>query len=764
MNRPDSIGLKRDLKSPNPFFSVRQSGLIALLLAASAALISCGGSSSSSAPVATNPPVVVDPLTPATPSDLDKVAAQYGIESGGIGGDAAGDGGAAGAAGDGSPLKGAVVTITDAKGNFVSGLTDSKGQYLLKYKTATFTAPLVLRVVDAGGNVLTSVTDETAAIGKVIRASINPLTDKITSDVLPASVSGTDKNFDGSKVDTTKLSLAKTNLVTSVKDALGTAGIADTSKFDPIKSVYTYDGTGVDAVIESISHARDAATGATQLQVKANSVQNNADGSVVAPKLITASTPLAAAQVILPSSPALTFAKLTALTDALNRCLALDPAARLADPNCGDGIDTFFSANYLSSSRTFGEDFRTLFSNANESGIQGSTIRNPIVLFTGKYPNSTASFDDLAVVEVTIRQPSVGPLGPNGALSSPVEYVQYLTFKRDDTLTKSKAGNWILHGNQRNYDISARTRYSRFTQVNPARSANISPNSPSNVRSSLDFFIGTTRYNPATKAYVSANLRAVRVKGPGLPSAGLVLVPTNVAGESDRLAIHNQSGTVSNTSMITSLSQRDFRLNAVAADGSALYSGFFPSAVGTPGVSNGQAWAIPPLTDFSSLQAYSLYTFEIFLNSNPGNSVTDATEFARILSPVTPPSAALSLPMNDMSPSNALVTPPLASTSTVLTQWINNLNAAPLSSSYVYAEERNPKGATSSFTVNKWNYFSNIASAYSLNSRPTSNTVTTGTNPAFPSLGNGVAGDYREIGGSAWQGRARVNNTVFWSN
>ena len=66
--------------------------------------------------------------------------------------------------------------------------------------------------------------------------------------------------------------------------------------------------------------------------------------------------------------------------------------------------------------------------------------------------------------------------------------------------------------------------------------------------------------------------------------------------------------------------------------------------------------------------------------------------------------------------------------------------------------------------MNRFNYSASVAAAYSLNSRPTSNVVTTGLNPAIPSLGSGVAGDYREIGSTAWQGRARVNNTVFWQN
>jgi hypothetical protein len=160
----------------------------------------------------------------------------------------------------------------------------------------------------------------------------------------------------------------------------------------------------------------------------------------------------------------------------------------------------------------------------------------------------------------------------------------------------------------------------------------------------------------------------------------------------------------------------------------------------------------------------SLYTFEIFLNSNPGNTTPDAIEFARILSPVAPPAVALKLPANDLSPSIPFVTAPQASVNSIQTVWVNNLNAAPFLFTNVYAEERSPKGATSNFSVSKWNYSNNIAAAYSLDNRPTTNTVTTGSNPSFPSLGNGVAGDYREIGGTGWQGRARMNSVIGWNN
>ena len=124
----------RSLKVFGP--SLALTGLLAAVLS------SCGGGDSP-APEVVPPIVAADPLAPAGPIALEQALALYGIGSDGVGGDSNGDGGAAGAAGEGAPFKNAVVTLTDATGNQVTGQTDSNGKYLLKYQTKNFTAPLV---------------------------------------------------------------------------------------------------------------------------------------------------------------------------------------------------------------------------------------------------------------------------------------------------------------------------------------------------------------------------------------------------------------------------------------------------------------------------------------------------------------------------------------------------------------------------------------------------------------------------------------------
>lgn len=692
----------------------------ALALVAAAALSACGGGGSSA----------VDPLAPAGATELEKVAVLYGIDASGIGGDGSGDGGAAGAAGDGAPLKRAVVTLTDAKGNQVTGQTDDNGKFLLKYKTANFTAPLVLRVIDAGGNILSSVTDESAATGKAIRASINPLTDKITSDVIPASVSGTDKTFNGASVDTTKLVKAKADLLTSINAALGTAGIADAKNFDAVKSVYGYDGKGVDAIIESISHARDASTGATQLRAKLVGLSTNADGTV-APTLITAGTPLPTTAVALSTSPALTFDKMNAWVTEVNRCLALPKVQRQADVNCDSNASgsRFTSPDFKQNSKDFEADFSTLLSEADKSAVQGSTLRNASILFLTRATGSTV--DDRAVVEVTIRQPRTGPLAGN--ITEPIEYTKILVFKRDDTLTRAAAGNWILHGNQKSFNWSMQPRNTAVQQLNAASTL------VSHVRSGIEMTFSTTAYDATSQTYKASDVYAVRIKGPGLPTAGIVLTPQSV-NNSGNFAIHNKTGTIPTPGTTAPRPQRDFRYPALGLSTKAAVN-----VCGTTIV-----YCADAAPDYAQLQAYNRYTAEIYTNAGGGVPITETTT---LLAPVQNPTGLLTALRHDLTPSTNVVQAPQPSMSSVTVSWVRTPGATRIESAGFY---RQSSGATNIVSLG-----TNLADAFTLTPTSTSAVVSNGALP-LPATPN-ATGEYREVNLYGTAARAAWIQALAWS-
>ncbi len=702
----------------------------------------CGGGSDSPAPapapVAVTPaptPPPPPPLAPQGVIDLAQAVATFEVDPAGVGGDGAGDGGVGGAAGDGSPLRRATVVLTDSTGKTLTGQTDDKGAYLLRYKTAEYKTPFVVKVLDAGGNVLAAPSEIDIPSGKAARVNINPLTDKITSDVLPASVTGTDKQFSAASLSVAGLAQAKTDLLASVQAALGIAGVANAAQFDPVRSVYRYDGTGVDAVIESISHGRNPATGVTQLAAKLAPVVTAADGSV-SPTLISAATPLATTQVAISSNPALTFSKITAWVNFVNSCLAAAPAT----VNCsGLTALTFVSLNYKQNSKDFAEDFVTLFSETGRQGVLGSEIRNPNILFIGRFPGSTT--DDLAVVEVTIRQPRTGPLAGNNP--NPIEYTKTLVFKRDDTTAGLKAGNWILHGNQRAYNWSVNPRYFTLVQQNSARQADVVGNTPSRTSSGIRLNFDTEVFNTTSRTYVDAGLYAVRLKGPGLPAAGLVFAPTTSAS-GGFFTILNKTGVIPAEGTTSPRVQADFRMAAVTYPSGAPYS-----TTTWPGNPTGANSPIYPdsstSADFSKLQAFSQYTAEIYVKG----STTPVVETSRLLAGIEAPINYVQRPLHDSTASIASITPPQAAASSIVARWARNPLATRIESAYfVYGTSAGQFSASA-----------NTADAFSL--APTSTNVSISVNAPAMTL---VTGELREIGVSGFAARAQFNQSVIWNN
>jgi hypothetical protein len=672
---------------------------LGLLLALSVCVVSCGGGGGGT-------DVSADPLAPPDAYPLAYTSSHYGIGSAGIGGDPSGDAGAAGGAGDGAPLRSALVSLTDAAGHQVSGQTDENGLFLLKYNASVFVAPFVLRVVDAGGSLLTSVLETAPLPGTAALANINPLTDKVTSDSLladAAGVTGTDKEFGGARIDTAKLAQAKADLNRSIKDALVlSTGLSNVSQFDPVKSLFVQDGTGVDAVVESLTHTRDSAQGVTRLGVKLAGLQHDASG-LVQPTLVTANSPLPTGLLALQSSPALTYAKLQAWIAAMNRCLALDTTSRAADTECGNaGGDRMISSSYLNDGST------------NDFGPPvGATMRNPVVLFTSRYPGST--LDDAAWVEFTLH---------SGTGVNEREWTRVLTFKRDDSLVHAKAGNWILHGNQGVYGCGVVTEYMRQIQLNPASAL------VSSVSSGMG--IGCN----------SSGVHHVLVTGPGLPANGIVLEPNPALSNS--LNISSKNGTVGYTPTGSTGNQGGiFIFAAIAPDGTAID---WSQRTGT--VQN----ATTMVTDFSPYQAYAKYSFEIHLTSN-----AVVTEYAYNLSAIFPPAYLLKFPLNDISPSiplvDARVANGVAAGSPLTVSWTNNLNAAPVFATQISGRDASVHVAGSA----------RVNSSYVTGNAPTS-AVVAATSGVFPALPQNTSAANRLVGILSAQSRSNINNLIIWTH
>jgi hypothetical protein len=775
-----------------------------LLLSALLTIAGCGGGSTPSTGTLNNG------FTNFDPADLSSSLAAYlAFDVGGIdgAGSSSGGSGADGGAGDGGAMRRAAVVLSCSNSAAqYSGTTDDTGKYLIRFDRTACQSPYLLRVVDVGGNIYSSIGVDTPAEGKVVRINITPLTDKVVSDVVqPLGLGATSQNFTAQSLTSvltgapliTAVNTAKDNLRASISDALAASGITSVSTFDPVVSTHAFNGTGVDAVLESISHTRAPQTGRTVLSAKLVSIGSGATPTIAE---ITAATPLTVAQINAPTSPTLNYSKLDAWIAQLNFCAASVPGS-ITTAICDTNV---ISNTYKHSSMDFEEHFKSLLSNGScgtnpgPCHIQGSTFRNPVLLFTGKYAGSAASYDDLAVVEVTINQPSVGNYY-SASVATPVEYTKILVFKRDDAATGLTAGNWVLHGNQRNFDFSVTPRYEKFTQINSARDGNTAPtptitvtfnisgnpiittsapgftytnvigtqtatlstinlNDPSIYGSGMRIFVNPFKFNKITRLWDPANIQAVKVTGPGLPSAGLVMMSnaTSVCGGDDFLSIANATGsmptgtgTVFNSAGLTGNS---YSLARVLQNDLTQEPWFqsLPSAVRRTGGN---------LTDFSGLTAYGQYQFDVRLTDG-----TQTTEFARTLAAVNPPALLASAHWHDMSPSAALLSPvALTSTATdYAVSWVNNPLAAYVNSVQIFTSVFTRNGVGNIITP-AWSHSRGVAAASAL-VRPTAQNLGYPVDPAC--LGGGqypaisAIRDQRQFTIRSYQGRADMYNIL----
>ncbi|MDM0110519.1 hypothetical protein QTI66_00045 [Variovorax sp. J22R133] len=674
------------------------------------------------------------------PIELEQFAATYPQAAGG---DSSGDGGAAGAAGDGSPLGNVTVSMTDSKGHSVSGKTDSTGRFLLKYNTTVFVPPLVLRTKDAGGYVLSSATEQGAESGKAIWVNINPMTDKIISDVIGGR---TDLPFNGSSIDPIKLAQAKSDLVTSIADALGKAGIADTSKFDPVKSVYEYDGTGVDAVIESVSHTRAPQTGETQLRAKliplpaTRASGDPSGGGAIAPTFITRAAPLSTAEVAVPDgergSDSLTFAKIDAWMTEMNRCFALPSAARGADADCVDADGTRLVAKtFRDNGKDLPEAYRTLYSESDLSAVQGSTLSNPVVLAHIPQDDELGFViePESTVVQFTVTQPRTGKLA--GGRATPIQYTAIMTFLR--TNIRSKAGNWVLGGNQRRFDISIRPAYVFEQQMDPA----FTSKPGKKLSTMLEIKISPLVFNVNTRTWAlplnDDALKMANVRGPGLPPGGLWFSTSTTAGA---------------RYLTPSLKSSIFDGRRPVPVVNSNYAPTFALSSVPPGVWNGSdpTNADTPQMDFSKMQAFARYTITLY-GSNTANAPL-TVEAIRIAAPTMPPDYWGRVERNSLDPSSALVTAPSPGGCSFTLNWLNTVGAAPVDTAFIYGS--NPSSDPPQSIINM-----DVAT----DTRPTSATVGTScTDSGAVTVPDLAVSTVRQIGIGATQAGFGVYSYKSW--
>lgn len=225
--------------------------LRAWLAAAFAALmlLGCGGGGSGDGGGGGGVPVVI----------LDSFG--QAVSSGdGIG---AGDSGADGTAGEGKPIVGGRVQVTDSLGKTVSATTDAQGYY--RVKVTGFNPPFVAKVTKSDGNALHSLSVTALKVNGFITLNLSGLTDKVASDVaVKAGKKGAaDLTPQIIAANPSAISQAVSALASQLSYVITAAGL-NPSTFEPIGAPFRPNLTGYDFVLENVRVAV-AADGSTQV-------------------------------------------------------------------------------------------------------------------------------------------------------------------------------------------------------------------------------------------------------------------------------------------------------------------------------------------------------------------------------------------------------------------------------------------------------------------------------------------------------------------
>lgn len=292
----------------------------------------------------------------------------------------------------GTALVGATVTLTDATGTQVSVTTDTKGAYTIPL--SGLTAPLLIVAKDAAGlsaplySVLAQVPTGSAPAVANVTTLTTAIAAMLTASGNPGDLASTTTL---AKITLANVQLATITLDTILASILTQNGL-QTSGFDPIRTAFTPNHTGADAVIDTVSVV-PAASGGSLL------VSNAATGTTIALNSKTTSSVTLAA-------PSVAANYLEPLASLLTTCAA----SGTLNTSCSPAIDAAYleggstdlaiahgSTDAAFSGAVFGSPRTLAFFTRN--GKQLALVQLPVTLASG-----------VATVLYSIAQPLATPV------------------------------------------------------------------------------------------------------------------------------------------------------------------------------------------------------------------------------------------------------------------------------------------------------------------------------------------------------------------
>ncbi len=635
----------------------------ALAILAAATLAACGGGGSSD-PASTPTTTPTPAPTSSSPNTAPPVATSTFLD---------------GTAAYGAPLAQAKITIADANGKTVSVTAADNGSY--KADVTGLKAPLLVTATAASGEAVRlyrALVASDVAAGSTGHANVTPLTDAIVSlassdGSTPGEFASTDKL---KALDPARVQKAQDLVKTIVKDVATSLGAPG---YDPLTATFTADGaSSADKVLDMVKLTIDQ-RGVTLRVVgvpAATGGNGAASNTVVTVKDASATVPAA-----LPA-PTVTDG-ITAFDPwvaSVNKCLALPAAQRVSTDTSGAPTGFLgdcakisgFTTNYLHNGFTllqyWGKQLHDVIPD-------GAVMGRPEVLGFFK----TDAGADTAIVRFPYSSPKGGG-----------SYVQP---------TRKLTAGWALEGNQQKYDAGISVRMLRSTDIstNP-----YTPPSGPDAGKSVGWF---NAYSPRIHLQFNqagpngAAVYAVRVKGPGLPDAGIVLARSSACGTSDYLATYSNDGSLPETPaagtavlpLVSSASSNRYTLgvaqNGTAYTGSDFYNEWRGrNADGTPSTAKSNMIAPAPGVDLATIPMLARYVFEVFKagSSTPADTFAVravarpvSAEFAAKLPWAEPTADALQY----VKPTSTALTIALDSASL---SWTTPAGAPPVTSAYLY--------------------------------------------------------------------------------
>lgn len=601
-------------------------------------------------------------------------------------------GGVTGTAAVGAALAQANVQVTDINGANVCAearvVTSSTGTFdctVLPGRNAPFL--VVVTEPFQAYPPMVSVVATTPAAGSMLVANATPLTTAIVGQLAPSG-NALDVVANPALINLAALAATTANVLTQIAPALAAVGAPQ--GYDPfstslVAATPTQAGNTADMVIELLRFS--IVNG-----IRTISTVDNPGGAVPLAGPATVNPP------VIGSPSAAVFAltqTMPAFTEALRQCLALTVAGRVLavnntlPANAGGAMVTQMApacmrsvrADYRHAGYVWGQRSYGLLTDARMVGAQ---IALPeLMLFVD---DTTAADRDVAVLNFRYTDNA----GNSGNF---IEVAR----KLPGSATATWPSDWWLQGNLDPVDAGIRAATRQREQLAPGAglAGPFANAASSRYEAGVEVFVN--RLGPG-----SAGLRAARVRGPGLPPAGLVLTlthPSIISPDQTWMAIQNKAGrtdpadaapVLSNNNIfilhrtvgLTGANATTTRPNPNAGNAANTFVGWahpldYGAAVGTP---------TEAYIDFASLRAHNVYTFELFYNGESAprhvfnktmlSAITPAT-FAHNLQWLSPDAATRQY----LDPSHALA---LAQT-TMSLSWAANPFAETVISGGVYA-------------------------------------------------------------------------------